>query len=85
MYVSRANEQGQLLISTKSCIHSNSATFIIVLHHTLKAAVYLVNNEEIGVQLHDNESKIELNQRDKCHFHSISSLPFPYPTHFSLQ
>ena len=26
----------------------------------LKAAVYLVNNEEIGVQLHDNEPKIEL-------------------------
>ena len=60
----KVNEQGQLPISTKPCIHSNSTTFIIVLHHTLKAAVYLVYNEEIAVQLHNNESKIELDQRD---------------------
>ena len=79
----KVNKQGQLPISTKPCSHSNSTTFIIVLHHTLKAAVYLVNNEEIGAQLHDNESKIELTRETNVTFIQHRSLPFPHPTHFS--
>ena len=74
----KVNKQGQLPISTKPCSHSNSTTFIIVLDRMLKAVVYLVNNEEISVQLHDNESKIELTRETSVTFIQHRSLLFPH-------